>query len=50
MNRKLIDWLTGLFVQADLSTLVNILLKEQDEVFILGGKSSESRLNYSTSI
>lgn len=50
MNRKLIDWLTGLFVQADLSTHVIILLKKQDEVFVLGGKNHESRLNYSTSI
>jgi type VI secretion system protein ImpH len=50
MERKLIDWLVALFIQADLTTCVRILLNKQDESFILGEKNYESRLNYSTSL
>ncbi len=48
MNRKLIDWLIGLFIQADLTTHVLVLLNKKDETFVMGEKSYESRLNYST--
>jgi len=50
MNRELLNWLIGLFIQADLTVNVLILLSKQDEVFVLGEKDYESRLNFSTSI
>jgi hypothetical protein len=50
LNRKLIEWLIALFIQADLVTNVQIMLKKQDEAFVLGDRSFESRLNYSTSL
>lgn len=50
LNRKLIDWLIALFIQADLTSHVRILLNKQDEAFIMGEKSYESRLSYSTSL
>jgi predicted component of type VI protein secretion system len=50
LNRKLVDWLIALFIQADLMTCVQIVLKEQDEAFIMGEKNYESRLGYSTSL
>jgi hypothetical protein len=49
-DRKLIDWLVALFIQADLSTCVRILLNKQDESFVIGEENFESRLNYSTSL
>lgn len=49
-DRKLIDRLVELFVQADLTTCVQILLNKQDESFVFGEKNYESRLNYSTSL
>ena len=49
-QRKLIDRLIELFIQADLTTHVTILLNKQDEPFILGEQEYESRLNYSTTI
>jgi len=49
-DRKLIDWLLALFIQADLTTYVRILLNKQDESFVIGEKNYESRLNYSTSL
>ena len=49
-DRKLIDWLVALFLQADLATYIRILLNKQDEIFVFGEKNFESRLNYSTSL
>lgn len=49
-DRKLIDWLLALLIQADLTTNVRILLNKQDESFVIGEKNYESRLNYSTSL
>ncbi len=49
-NKKVIEWLIRLFIQADLITNVLIILKKQDESFILGEEPYESRLNYSTFI
>ncbi|HLO57289.1 MAG TPA: hypothetical protein VK179_00970 [Bacteroidales bacterium] len=49
-KRKLVEWLTGLFFQADLHTQFRILLKPEDEPFIIAGRDYESRLSYSTSI
>jgi hypothetical protein len=48
MKRKLIDSLAELFIQADLITNINVLLKKPDEAFVMGERSYESRLNYST--
>jgi len=50
LNRRLIDWLISLFIQADLMTSVRILLNRQDEIFLMGQKDYESRLGYSTSL
>ena len=50
LNRKLVDWLIALFIQADLTTRVQIVLKNQDEAFVMGEKEYESRLSYSTSL
>jgi len=50
LNRKLVDWLIALFIQADLTTYVQIVLKSQDEAFVMGEKNYESRLNFSTSL
>jgi hypothetical protein len=49
-NRKLVDWLIALFIQADLTSHVRVLLNARDEAFYLGEKSYESRLSYSTSL
>jgi hypothetical protein len=50
IKRRAIQKLTELFIQADITTLIHILLNEKDKVFILGEKEYESRLNYSTNI
>ena len=50
LNRKLVDWLIALFIQADLTTCMQIILKKQDEAFVMGEKNYESRLGYSTSL
>ena len=49
-NRRLIDWLISLFIQADLTTSVRILLNKQDEAFLMSEKNYQSRLGYSTSL
>lgn len=48
INRDLINRLIELFIQADLTTGVNVLLNEQDEALILGEREYEGRLKYST--
>jgi hypothetical protein len=50
LNRRLIDWLISLFIQADLTTNVRVYLNKLDEVFMMGEKSYESRLGYSTTL
>lgn len=49
-NRKLVGWLTDLFIQADLDVMVHVILNSQDKAFVLDDKNYQSRLNYSTSI
>jgi hypothetical protein len=50
LNRKLVDWLIELFIQADLDSDVKILLNPKDESFVFGDRIYESRLAYSTSL
>ena len=47
---ELIDRLAELFIQADLTTRVEITLNADDEKFILGEQAYEARLNYSTTL
>ena len=47
---ELINRLTELFIQADLTTRVEITLNTDDEKFILGEQAFEARLNYSTTL
>jgi hypothetical protein len=49
-NLQIINRLIELFIQADLTTHVEVLLNQDDEMFILGEKDQESRLSYSTTI
>ena len=49
-RQDLINRMIELFIQADLTTKVNILLSKQDEVFELVSDSHKARLNYSTTI
>jgi hypothetical protein len=49
-KRRLAEWLTGLFFQADVYSELKILLKPEDEPFVLSDTGYESRLSYSTSI
>ena len=46
----LINRLTELFIEADLTTHIKVVLNESDEKFILGDRNFEARLNYSTTI
>jgi type VI secretion system protein ImpH len=50
IKRKVILRLTELFIQADLTITIQILLNKQDRIFVLGEKNFESRLDYSTYI
>jgi type VI secretion system protein ImpH len=49
-NRDIINRLIEIFMQADLITDVEVLLNQDDEMFVLGGKDFKSRLSYSTTI
>ena len=49
-KRKLAEWLADLFIQADLYTEFRILLKHEDEAFVLTQRDYEGRLSYSTCI
>ena len=49
-RQDLINRLIDLFIQADLPTKVDILLKEENNAFVFGQENFEARLNYSTTI
>lgn len=47
---ELINRLAELFIQADLTTRIEVILNTEDEKFIVGEQVYEARLNYSTTI
>lgn len=49
-RQDLINRLIDLFIQADLTTKVDILLNEENRSFVFGQENFEARLNYSTTI
>lgn len=49
-QQDIIKRLIDLFIQADLNTKVDILMKEENQSFVFGPEPFEARLNYSTTI